>query len=73
MKRAGLRAMVEVGFIVFLFYGNLLMSEFTHSGQGRRRGFVWAIHDIFTASNLLIAISAAILGYFVFEFFRNSL
>ena len=30
-----LRAVIEVGFIVFLFYSNLLMGEFTRSyGQG---------------------------------------
>jgi hypothetical protein len=29
--------MVEVGFIVFLFYSNLLMGEFTHSNdQGKK-------------------------------------
>ena len=40
--------MIEVGFIVFLFYSNLLMGEFTHSGVGRNHGVVWAIGDIFT-------------------------
>ncbi len=73
MKGAVLRAVVEAGFIVFLFYANLLMGEFTHSGPGRVRGLAWALQDIFTASNLLIAIIAAILGYFVFEFLRSSL
>ncbi len=73
MKRAFSRAMIEAGFIVFLFYANLLMGEFTHSGQGRVRGLAWACHDIFTAPNFLIALLAAILGYFVFEFLRKSL
>lgn len=73
MKRVALRAIVEVSFIVFLFYANLLMGEFTHSGHGRARGLVWALRDILTASNLLIAIVAAILGYFVFEFLREGL
>ena len=73
MKRAGISAMIEVGFIVFLFYANLLMGEFTHSGQGRARGLVWAFKDILTPSNLLIAITAALVGHFVFEFLRRSL
>jgi hypothetical protein len=29
-------AVIEVGFIVFLFYSNLLMGEFERSGMGRR-------------------------------------
>ena len=65
--------MIEVGFIVFLFYANLLMGEFTHSGQGHGRGLLWVLRDILTASNLLIAIVAAILGYFVVKFLRDSL
>ena len=32
MKKAIWRAVIEVGFIVFLFYSNLLMGEFTRSG-----------------------------------------
>jgi hypothetical protein len=28
------RAVIEVGFIIFLFYSNLLMGEFERSGMG---------------------------------------
>ncbi len=62
--------MIEIGFIVFLFYSNLLMGEFERSGMGQKRGLVWAISDIFTASNLGIALIAAVIGYVVFEFLR---
>ncbi len=62
--------MIEVGFIVFLFYSNLLMGEFERSGMGQKRGLVWAISDIFTASNLGIALMAAMIGYIVVEFLR---
>lgn len=65
------RAVIEVGFIVFLFYSNLLMGEFERSGQGQKKGFVWAVADILTASNFVIAIVAALIGYAVFEFLRN--
>jgi hypothetical protein len=41
------RALIEVGFIVFLFYSNLLMGEFERSGMGRPRGLAWAIRDMF--------------------------
>jgi hypothetical protein len=71
MKNKWWRALIEVGFIVFLFYANLLMGEFERSGMGRGRGMVWALFDIFTAANLGIAAVAAIIGYFLFEFLRK--
>ncbi|MFZ0638371.1 MAG: hypothetical protein WA020_15970 [Candidatus Acidiferrales bacterium] len=70
MKKTGWRGLIEIGFIVFLFYSNLLMGEFERSGMGQKRGLVWAISDIFTASNLGIALIAAVIGYVVFEFLR---
>jgi hypothetical protein len=36
---------IEVGFIIFLFYSNLLMGEFERSGIGAKWGVVWAIED----------------------------
>ena len=63
----------ETGFIIFLFYSNLLMGEFTASGQGRTKGLAWALGDIFTGSNFLIAAVAALIGYLVVEFLRNRL
>jgi hypothetical protein len=64
------RAMVEVGFIIFLFYSNLLMGEFTRTnGQGKSLAF--AIQDIFTVNNFGIAIFSGLIGYVVFEFLRK--
>jgi len=71
MKKNVWRALIEVGFIIFLFYSNLLMGEFERSGMGKRRGLVWAIGDIFTAGNFEIAAVAGILGYIFFEFLRK--
>jgi hypothetical protein len=65
------RAVIEVSFIVFLFYSNLLMGEFERSGMGEKRGLVWALHDVFTTANFRIAIVAALVGYVVFEFLRK--
>ena len=66
------RAFVEVAFIVFLFYSNLLMGEFTGvNGQGKT--FAFALHDIFTRTNFLIAIVSGFIGYGVFEFLRKKL
>ena len=67
------RAVLEAGFIVFLFYSNLLMGEFTGSGIGKSKGFLFAIQDIFTQTNVIIAIVAALLGYLGLEFFRKKL
>ena len=68
---AMLRAIIEVGFIVFLFYSNLLMGEYDKSGNGTRRSLEWALSDIFTIDNFLIAIIAGVIGYLVFEFLRK--
>jgi hypothetical protein len=35
MMKSLWRAVIEIGFIVFLFYSNLLMGEFERSGRGR--------------------------------------
>lgn len=63
--------LVEAGFILFLFYANLLMGEFERSGMGRKKGLAWALSDIFTASNFTIAIIAAGIGYLLVEFLRK--
>ena len=73
MKKIVLRALVEAGFIIFLFYSNLLMGEFERSGAGRTMGLRWAIRDIFTAENFVIAIAAAIVGYALVELLRRKL
>lgn len=65
------RLFIEVGFIIFLFYSNLLMGEYTGSGRGHSNGIVWALSDIFTVTNFVIAIVLAIIGYLVVEFLRK--
>jgi hypothetical protein len=67
------RAIVEVSFIIVLFYSNLLMGEFERSGIGQSKGLVWAIGDIFTAANFVIALIAALIGYVLVEFLRKKL
>lgn len=56
---------------MFLFFSNLLMGEFERSGMGQKNGLVWAIRDIFTAANLMIAAAAAAIGYGLVEFLRK--
>jgi hypothetical protein len=65
------KELVEVGFIIFLFYSNLLMGEFERAGSGQRNGLLWALSDIFTTSNFTIAATAAMIGYVLFEFLRT--
>ena len=71
MKTHIWRAIIEVGFIVFLFFSNLLMGEYERTGQAQSRGLAWALGDIFTATNLAIAIFAGIAGYVVVEYLRG--
>ena len=66
-----LRAFIETGFIIFLFYSNLLMGEYNRTGNAQKKSLLWALGDILTTSNFEIAIVAAISGYFVFEFLRD--
>jgi len=66
-----MRAAVEIGFILFLFYTNLLMGEFERSGMGRRKGLLWALSDVFTIPNLCIAAIAATIGWLLIEFLRQ--
>jgi hypothetical protein len=66
------RAVIEIGFIDFLFYSNLLMGEFTAS-NGRGKTLVSALTDIFTVTNFVIALLSALIGYLVVEFLRKKL
>jgi hypothetical protein len=71
MKKNLWRAVIEVSFIVFLFYSNLLMGEFERSGMGEKRGIVWAITNVFTVRSAGIALISAFAGYALFEFLRK--
>ncbi|MGA9670174.1 MAG: hypothetical protein WBQ94_13255 [Terracidiphilus sp.] len=65
-----LRAVIEIAFIVFLFYSNLLMGEFTVA-NGRGKTLAVAFNDIFTITNFVIATISALIGYLVFEYLRK--
>jgi hypothetical protein len=66
------RGIVEVAFIIFLFYSNLLMGEFTAS-NGAGKTIRFALRDIFTPANFLIAVISAMIGYAIFETLRKKL
>ncbi len=66
------RALIEVGFIIFLFYSNLLMGEFTKANSpGKTLAF--ALRDIFTITNFEIAVFSGLIGYVVVEYLRKKL
>ncbi len=67
-----LRALIEIAFIIFLFYSNLLMGEYDRS-TGHGKTLYAALADIFTAANFFIGLAAALAGYLVFEFLRRKL
>ncbi len=67
------RASIEVGLVVFLLGANLLMREYERSGAGQARGLAWAISDIVTAPNVVIAIVAAMAGHVAFASLRKKL
>jgi len=67
------RGIIETGFILFLFYSNLLMGEFTRSNAMHGRSLVLAVFDIFTLTNLWIGTVSALIGYVVVEFLRGKI
>jgi hypothetical protein len=66
------RAVLEVTFILFLFYANLLMGEFTRT-NGSGKSLLFAIEDILTGTNFAIGFVCALIGYGVFEYLRKKL
>ncbi len=71
MKKKLRRALVETGFIIVLFYCNLLMSEFSRTGQGNKYGFFWALWNVVTPANIVIAVVGAFFCHLVFESLRT--
>jgi len=71
MKGSVWRAIVEAGFIIFLFYANLLMGEMERTANGRDKGLLWDLRDIFTRRNFVVAVIAALIGYVLVEYLRD--
>ena len=66
------RAGVEIGAILFLFYANLLMGEFTRHAPPART-LLEGLADIFTLKVFGIGLVTGILGFVSFEFLREHL
>jgi hypothetical protein len=67
------RAVIETGFIIFLFYSNLLMGEFTRSNNLHGKTLVAAVADVFTITNFAIGVFSALVGYVVVEYLRKKI
>jgi hypothetical protein len=65
-----LRAAIEISSIIFLFYANLLMGEFT-GANGRGKLLSVALRDIFTPKTMAIALVTSIAGHLVFQLLRE--
>lgn len=70
LLRGFLRGVTEVAFIIFLFYSNLLMSQFSAQERTGKTLSV-ALHNIITPENLAIAIISATVGYIALEYLRK--
>jgi len=68
-----LRTVTEMGFIIFLFYSNLLMGEFTNANSAQGKTFLFAIQDIFTVTNFTIAVITSLVGHLIFEYLRKKI
>jgi len=65
------RAAMEMGFIIFLFYSNLLMGQYNRGHDFSNRPLSIAFREIITLDNLIIAVITAFLGHFVFDYMRK--
>ena len=64
---------VELLFILFIFYANILMGEYTHSNMVHNKGLWASINNILTLDNFIIALVAALISHFVFGYLRKKL
>jgi hypothetical protein len=67
------RAFIEIGFILFLFYSNLLMGEYTHANSAHGKALLDALYDIFTLANFNIGVLSAFVGYVIVEYLRRKI
>ncbi len=71
LKQSYWKAFLEVAFIIFLFYSNLLMGEYNGTGLGKAKGLVWVLQDIFTLYNFIIAVVFATIGHLFFDYLKS--
>jgi len=65
------RAVIEIAFIIFLFYANLLMGEFNRNHLQHQQTILGAFRDVVTPINFGIALVSALVGHLVFQYLRR--
>ena len=65
------RGIVEIAFIVFLFYSNLLMGQYTANASPQNMSLWMAIQNVVTPDSFIIGLVTALIGHLVFEFLRK--
>ena len=65
------RAVVEIAFIIFLFYSNLLMGQYTANASPQNMSLWTAIQNVVTPDNFIIGLVTALIGHLVFEYLRK--
>ncbi len=73
MIKAARRTALEMSFIIFLFYSNLLMGQYTRNDTGHVRSLFVALSNIFSIENLAIAVVCAFIGHALFDRIRRRL
>ncbi len=68
-----LRTILEMSFIIFLFYANLLMGQYNSGHTLADRSIIAAFRNIFTLDNFVIAVVAAFVGHVAFDQLRKRL
>jgi hypothetical protein len=71
--RSASRALLEMGFIIFLFYSNLLMGQYNLGHTFADRPILTAVRAIVTVDNFIIAVLAAVIGHVAFDWMRRRL
>jgi len=62
-----------MGFIIFLFYANLIMGQYTHEHLRQKITLVGAISNVFSLENFSIAVICAFIGHTFFDRIRRRL
>ncbi len=68
-RQVGLAA-IEISFILFLFYANLLMGEYVRTADPHKT-FLFGLKDVVTYKNFGIGFFCAVVGYVGFEKLRK--
>jgi hypothetical protein len=73
MINSTLKTLTEMMFIIFLFYSNLLMGQYTHDKLDHHVKLLQAAENIFSLENFAIAVVCAFIGHILFDRIRRRL